>query len=99
MDNDEKFKKQKEDIKPYILKLLNDNDATKFDYSEDKIYCISSKASKFENEDVSPDGKRLRTELKEILVNIKLEQPLDLFNKHSGRFISFKANFLRNKIR
>ena len=78
--------------------MLKKNKVNKFDYTEHNIYLVTSDALDFEDEDVSPDGKRLKTELMELLVNIKIDKPLDLFNKHSRQLINFKAIFLRNKI-
>jgi hypothetical protein len=59
---------------------------------------ISSKASIFENEDLSPDGKRIKAELTELLFNIKIGEPLDLFNPFTRQLISYKAKFMKNKV-
>jgi GTPase Era involved in 16S rRNA processing len=62
--NDElNFKNEKIKIKRVLLEILKKNDVKKHDFSTNNIYLISSKASKFEDEDVSPDGKRLKYNL------------------------------------
>jgi hypothetical protein len=47
---------------------------------------------------VSPDGKRLKAELIELLLNIKIGEPLDLFNPFARQLISYKAKFIQNKV-
>lgn len=61
MNNEEEFKYQKQKLKRDILELLKTNDV--YSCSDKNIYLISSKASIFENEDLSPDGKRLKYSL------------------------------------
>jgi hypothetical protein len=45
------LKKEKGLIKGKYLKVLTANMVNKYDFSEKNIYLISSKASKYENED------------------------------------------------
>ena len=59
---------------------------------------ITSNLSDFENEDLSPDGKRLKAELTKLLLNIKIGEPLDLFNPFARQLISYKAKFVQDKV-
>jgi GTPase Era involved in 16S rRNA processing len=63
IDNEEEFKNQKEKIKRDILEVFKLNGVNKYSYTVKNIYLISSQASIFENEDLSPDGKRLKYDL------------------------------------
>lgn len=96
--NEEKFDNEKKKLKQDILKIFNTNDVNKYSHSEKDIYLISSNLSDFEDEDVSPDGKRIKAELTKLLVNIKIGEPLDLFNSFTKRLISYKAKFIQDKV-
>jgi hypothetical protein len=96
--NEEKFQKEKGKIKGNILELLKKNEVNRHDFSKNNIYLISSNLSDFENEDVSPDGKRIKAELIELLSNIKIGKPLDLFNPFTRQLISYKAKIMKDKI-
>jgi GTPase Era involved in 16S rRNA processing len=98
IDNEEKFQEVKGKIKGNYLEVLNKNKVNKHDFCKNNIYLVSSKASKFENEDVSPDGKRIKAELTELLLNIKIGKPLDLFNPFARQLISYKAKFIQDKV-
>jgi GTPase Era involved in 16S rRNA processing len=63
IDDELKFQEEKAKIKGNILELLKLNGVNKKSCSDKNIYLISSKASIFENEDLSPDGKRLKNDL------------------------------------
>ncbi len=101
-ETEEEFQEEKGKIKGYYLDALKKNKVNKHDLSKNNIYLISSKVSKsedyFEDEDVSPDGKRLKTELIELLLNIKVGEPLDLFNPFTKQLISYKAKFMQDKV-
>ncbi len=94
----EQFQEEKRKLKENILKIFKENGVNKHDFSANNIYLISSQASLFENEDVSPDGKRIKAELTELLLNIKIGEPLDLFNPFTKRLITYKAKFMQDKV-
>ncbi len=98
IDNEGEFQEEKGKLKGNYLEVLKINKVNKHDICENSIYLISSKASKFENEDVSPDGKRIKAELTELLLKIKIGEPLDLFNQFTRQLISYKAKFIQNKV-
>ena len=72
IDNDDVFENAKKKIKEDILDILKNKGVNKNRYSDRNIYLITSKASKFENKDVSPDGIRLKSDL-EFLHFLKLK--------------------------
>jgi hypothetical protein len=98
IDNEEKFQEVKGKLKGNYLVVLNKNKVNKHDFCKNNINLISSKASKFEDEVVSPDGKRLKAELTKLLLNIKLGKPLDLFNLFARQLISYKAKFIQDNV-
>ncbi len=98
IENEERFQGVKLKIKGNYLEVLNRNKVNKHEFCENNLYLISSQASKFKNKDVSPDGKRLKAELTKLLLNIKIGEPLDLFNPFTRRLMNYKAKFIQDKV-
>ena len=71
------FQEEKKRIKETLLEILKKDKVNKLEVSQNNIYLISSVKSDFEDEDISPDGKRLRKEIFELLLSAKLGKPLD----------------------
>jgi hypothetical protein len=47
---------------------------------------------------VSPDGKRIKTELTKLLLNIKVGEPLDLLHPFTRQLIIYKETIINHKV-